>query len=114
MSVLKFRLGPSDIQAGPPALAKAYMTGQDRTPSRVQADLRGDLLSIARPGPESGRVTLPWPVHGHGRPMLTTANLTERPGPFHLAVELARGRLNDVRNQMADWQLMGLAVPDSL
>jgi hypothetical protein len=114
MGVLKFRLGASDLKAGPPALAKAYMTGQDRTPVRVQADLRGDRLSIARPGPESGRVTLPWPVLGHGRPMLTTANLNERPEPFHLAVELARGRLNDVRNQMADWELMGLRVPDPL
>ena len=37
-----------------------------------------------------------------------TATLAERPAPYVLAVELARGKLNDVRNQLADWTQMGL------
>jgi hypothetical protein len=40
--------------------------------------------------------------------------LGERPEPYDLAVELARGRLNDVRNQLADWTLGGLVSPPRL
>jgi hypothetical protein len=41
-------------------------------------------------------------------PIIGTATLSERPIPYVLAVELARGKLNDVRNQLADWTQMGL------
>lgn len=33
---------------------------------------------------------------------------------YNLPLELARGTLNRLRNQLADWQLMGLAVPPEL
>jgi hypothetical protein len=41
-------------------------------------------------------------------PLVGTATLSERPTPYVLAVELARGKLNDIRNQLADWVQMGL------
>ena len=34
--------------------------------------------------------------------------------PYNLAVELARGKLNDLRNQLADWRQMGLRTPADL
>ena len=63
---------------------------------------------------ESGRLFLPWPVEGFGTPIVGTATLIERPEPYRLAVELARGKLNDVRNQLADWRQMGLRTPPEL
>ncbi len=48
---------------------------------------------------------------GFGEPFISTATLAERPAGYDLAVELARGKLNDVRNQTADWKQMGLIVP---
>ncbi len=36
-------------------------------------------------------------------PLVGTATLAERPAPYMLAVELARGKLNDIRNQLSDW-----------
>ena len=35
-------------------------------------------------------------------------------GLYELALELARGKLNDVRNQMADWMQMGLRISPEL
>ncbi|MBX6312203.1 MAG: hypothetical protein IRY99_04690, partial [Isosphaeraceae bacterium] len=111
MGVLKFRLTPPDLAETRPDLRLAYITGQDRTPGRLQVELRPGLMTCYRENPESGRLHVAWPVAGFGTPILTTATLADRPEPYDLAVELARGRLNDVRNQAADWKLMGLRTP---
>src|SRR5690349_16775658 len=114
MGVYKFRLNPPDLAGRIPGLRRAYVTGQDRTPGRVMVEVRPGQLTISRPNPESGRVHVPWPVEGLGTTVIATATLAERAEPYDLAVELARGRLNDVRNQAADWQLMGLETPSAL
>lgn len=111
MGVLKFRFDPPDLANELPELRSAYFTGMDRTPSRTGVELRSGLLICSREGPESGRLHVPWPVEGFGAVMLSTATLAERDEPYDLAVELARGRLNDVRNQAAEWSLMGLERP---
>ncbi len=108
MSVLKFRLNQSNMGTRYPELKKAYVTGLDRAPGRTQVELRPHLLICKKEACESGRIFLPWPVDGFGMPMVGTATLVERDQPYDLAVELARGKLNDVRNQLADWRLMGL------
>jgi hypothetical protein len=110
MGVLKFRLVPPDLAIKRPDLRKAYVTGPDRTPGRSSVELRPGLLAIHREATESGRVHIPWPVEGHGEPVVGTATLVEQPGIYDLAVELARGKLNDVMNQTADWSQMGLLV----
>lgn len=112
MGLFKFRLPSSE--SDPTDLSQAYVTGQDRTPSRVRVEVREDVLTIHRDNSESGRIFVPWPVKGFGRPFVGTATLAERPQPYNLAVELARGKLNDVRNQLADWRQLGLKVPEDL
>lgn len=109
MGLFKFRLPPSLNE--PNDLEQAYVTGQDRTPSHARIEVRDDLLLVHRETTESGRVFVPWPVAGYGRPYVGTATLAERAHPYNLAVELARGKINDVRNQLADWQQLGLKVP---
>lgn len=109
MGLLKFRLPPSlppDVE-----FRRAYVTGPDRTPMRVQIEVRSGLLNVHRESPESGRLNVPWPIQGWGMPFVATATLSERHEPYDLGVELARGKLNDVRNQLADWRQAGLAVP---
>ncbi len=112
MGLLKFRL-PSWFE-GEAELRKAYVTGQDRTPQRAQIDFRSDLMLLYRDSPESGRLHVPWHVEGFGTPIVATATLAERAEPYHLSVELARGKLNDVRNQVSDWQQAGLKLTDEL
>ncbi len=113
MGVLKFRITPPGPH-GLPDLRKAYVTGLDRTPERLSVDLRPGLMICQRESPESGRLSVPWRVDGFGTPVLATATLAERAEPYDLAVELARGELNDVRNQAADWVQMGLKAPPEL
>jgi hypothetical protein len=114
MGVLKFRLTPADLASRRPDLRKAFFSGQDRTPSRTTVEVRPGSLICQRDNPESGRVNVPWPVTGFGAPVVATATLGERAEPYDLGVELARGKLNEVRNQLADWQLMGLRTTPAL
>jgi hypothetical protein len=114
MGVLKFQLTSPDSASRLPDLRKAYMTGLDRTPSRLGVELRAGMMACHRETSESGRLFVPWPVEGHGTPIVGTATLVERPESYNLAVELARGKLNDVRNQCADWQQMGLLTPPEM
>jgi hypothetical protein len=65
-------------------------------------------MTCFRETSESGRLFVPWPIAGYGTPIVGTATLAERPTPYVLPLELARGKLNDVRNQEADWVQMGL------
>jgi hypothetical protein len=114
MGVLKFLLTTPDLASRLPELRKAFITGLDRTPTRLAVELRHGVLACHRESNESGRLFVPWPVEGFGTPIVGTATLIERPEPYRLAVELARGKLNDVRNQLADWKLMGLRTPAEL
>lgn len=93
---------------------RAYMSGHDRVPWPSEVYWTGDMVVIQRPVDDSGNFHIPWQVDGYGELMLGTATLREREQPYNLHVELARGKLNIVRNQIADWQSIGLAVPDRL
>jgi hypothetical protein len=46
--------------------------------------------------------------------MGTSATLIERPRPYNLLVELARGKVNQVRGQAFDWRAGGLALTPEL
>jgi len=114
MGVMKFRLPSNESTIQSTDFRRAYITGLDRTPSRLGVELRNGLMTCVRDTIESGRLFVPWPIPGYGMPIVGTATLAERPVPYVLAVELARGKLNDVRNQLADWKLMGLRPTDEL
>lgn len=108
MGVMKFRLPSNEPAQRASDYRRAYITGLDRTPGRVGVELRNGMMNCARESTESGRLFVPWPVQGHGTPIVGTATLSDRVAPYVLAVELARGKLNDIRNQLADWVQMGL------
>ena len=60
---------------------------------------------------DSANVHVPWWVEGHGLLALSTGTLVEQSTPYVLPVELARGVVNQLRNQLSDWQMIGLIVP---
>jgi hypothetical protein len=92
-------------------LAQAYLSGIDRTPWLVRASREGDLLLLEREVSESANVHVPWLVEGYGLLALSTGTLMEQSAAYLLPVELARGTINQVRNQLFDWQMIGLAAP---
>src|SRR5271157_2852379 len=97
-----------------PGFRKAYITGLDRTPGRLSVEFRNGLMACFRETSESGRLFVPWSIAGYGTPIVGTATLAECSSPYMLSLELARGKLNDVRNQTADWVQMGLRVSPEL
>ncbi len=91
-----------------------YMSGMDRTPWVVHVEADDDELVLERDVSDSGSVTVPWHVEGHGMLALSTGTLVERWEPYHLPVELARGTINLFRAQLYEWQSIGLTVPDEV
>lgn len=95
----------------PGAVEQAYLTGMEAVPFQSSNFWEGDQIVIARDVRESGSFNILWPVPERGPLLLSTASLMERPRPYLLPVELARGQLHRLRNQHAMWQSMGLAIP---
>ena len=88
--------------------------GQDNMPYPTEATVDAQHLSLARSVSESGNLQTPWRIPGFGQLMTSSATLMERTAPYHLAIELARGKINQVRGQLADWTASGLVLSDAL
>ncbi|HVT27763.1 MAG TPA: hypothetical protein VHE81_07080, partial [Lacipirellulaceae bacterium] len=109
------RLTVHDRERIPPAgLEQVHMCGPDDVPWFGRAYFSGDQLIIERNETDSGRVFVPWRIGESGSLLINTSTLMERDRPYILEVELARGMLNNLRNQIAQWEMMGLMVPASL
>lgn len=100
---------PSDF-----VVQQTYLTGFDGIPAYCRARCNGEELLVEREGTESVKVHIPWQVAGYGRPLVATGTLQQRDRPYFLPLELARGKLNQVRNQLADWQQLGLETPEAV
>lgn len=111
---------PSHEQVPVEALASAYLAGMEGIP--WQSANRWNhpegatpvAFSLERAITESGNLNIPWHVEGFGDLMLSTASLMETSAPYNLPIELARGVINRLRNQAADWRMAGLVIPDEL
>jgi hypothetical protein len=101
---------PTPLPNGASALLRqaCFAGGYDQTPVPTATELAADRLVVSRGPDESGYLLLPWAVGPAGALVTTTATLRERPEPYSLMVELARGKLNQVRSQTAEWQEIGL------
>ena len=107
------RLIVHDRERIPPGgLEHVHMCGQDDLPWFGRAYFSGEQLIIERNEDDSGRVFVPWRIGDSAPLLISTSTLMERDAPYLLEVELARGMLNNLRNQIAQWEMMGLVVPD--
>ena len=87
--------------------------GHDRAPTLTEVQLRDGNLELAREINESAPANVPGEIARAGRLITPTTTLMFRDRPYQLAVERARGKINQVRNQYAEWQGGGLnACPD--
>ena len=111
MGVMRFLIPPSATPEGWPEVYRAYISGIDGRvfPTRVEVD--SNLMVCRRHSNESGRLNVAWPVAGFGRPVLCTSSLVERDAPYVLTVELARGKISQVRDQLGAWEIAGMTVP---
>ncbi|HEV3236079.1 MAG TPA: hypothetical protein VGZ25_03765 [Gemmataceae bacterium] len=88
--------------------------GPDNMPWPTDVHLDNGRLVVRRNVDESGYLLACWEIENAGLLMGATATLMERADPYWLPVELARGKVNQIRGQEADWRAGGLQVPGDL
>src|SRR5262249_25900310 len=115
MGTLTFQLPAGLPKEAARELERACLAGgPDNMPSPTELRHIGDQLLMSRPTDESGYLVAPWVVDGQGVLASTSATLMERKAPYDLLIELARGKLNQVRSQASDWKVGGLQIPPML
>jgi len=110
MGIYRFQVEPPDRLTEQIA-QQALLSGIDRGCWPVRSSIENGRLILSRGASESSKLHLPWPVSGRGWVTLVTGSLMESPEPYLLPLELARGTVCQLRNQMADWQGIGLTPP---
>jgi hypothetical protein len=110
MGVMRFRVFPTQRITEVMA-SRAYLSGIDRVSWPVRTSVEGGELVIQRLASDAACLNVPWPVEGHGTLTLSSGTLIEQDEPYQLPLELARGTIAQVRNQLSDWQVIGLTVP---
>jgi hypothetical protein len=115
MGTISFLL-PSTLSAtATRSLERACMAGgPDNMPWPTEVRIESGRLVLRRTVDESGYLVVPWHIAGAGLLMGTSATLMERAPPYHLVMELARGKVNQVRMQAWDWQAGGLQLSSLL
>lgn len=88
--------------------------GQDNMPFFAEVNFQLGEMTVVRSQEESGNVLVPWHVEGAGLVMARTTSLMESTRPYHLPLELVRGKLNQVRGQASDWAMGGLQMSPDL
>ncbi|MFO0821613.1 MAG: hypothetical protein U0792_00470 [Gemmataceae bacterium] len=100
-----------------PALAQAtlrkasFAHGFEQTIDATAVEVRDGRINLTKTLSDSGHLLMPWPVGGFATLVAASPTLRERAEPYRLLVELARGKLNQVRSQAAEWQAIGLVTP---
>lgn len=111
MGLIRFAV-PSTAAVGDwPQVHRGYLTGADGRIFTTRVEWDGQFVGCRRTSHESSKFHVAWPVSGYGLPMLNTASLPEREEPYNLPVELARGKIVQIRNQAGAWELAGMTVP---
>jgi hypothetical protein len=111
MGVMRFQIHPATLLEDWPEIYRAYVSGCDGRvfPTRIEID--GNTMTCRRQSSDSGKLHVAVPLEGFGRPVIATASLREQEAPYILLVELARGKIGQLRNQSATWQEAGMEVP---
>ena len=95
-----------------PEVYRAYVTGFDKHVFPTRVEIEGNVMTCRRPHSDSGKLHVAFPVEGYGRPVLSTSSLPERDAPYLLPLELARGKIGELRDQSAVWELARMSIPD--
>jgi len=110
MTLLKFAAYPEGHEFGPDDLSGAFLASRDMMPWPCQISFADGVVTCQRLVEGSASLRLRWTVPGIGQVVLSTTPLMERDEPYHLQIELAREKLRQLRERMADWEAQGLAI----
>lgn len=90
----------------------AYITGIEGVPWQCRHQLQSEQFIIGRELDESGKLNIVWPTGSCGNLCLATASLRESDEAYNLLVEIARGTVGKLKNQTAEWQRLGMRLPE--
>ena len=113
MGVIRFLLPRQELENWPD-VDRAFLGDAEGRVEVAQISRVGNELVCERSSSSSTRLFIASPIPGLGRPILNTTNLCERDESYHLVVELARGRLAQIRNLTEHWKQSGVAISQSL
>jgi hypothetical protein len=113
MGEFRFKL-PADWEPTKAQAKSIHVIGLDGVPSPCRVSADDGVLSIIRNRDESGKVFLAYPFEGFGEFTIGTGTLPESDTPYRLLIELARGTLNRLRNQISIWQEGGLEIREDV
>lgn len=89
---------------------RVHMIGFEELPWFSSVFISENQLVLQRTESDSGAVCVPWKFADKSELLLSTSTLMEREEPYFLEVELARGMVHRLRNQLETWRQMGLVV----
>lgn len=112
MGLIRFAVYPATILKDYPEVHAGFLTGADGRVFPTRIEISDNIVGCRRTTSESAKFNVTWMVKDFGRMVIPTASLPERDTPYLLSVELARGKIVQLRNQAAQWELMGLKIPD--
>jgi Glycosyl hydrolase family 10 len=111
MGVMRFLVDSRPMPHGAADLGQAYISGIDGHVFPTEVEVEGNTVTCRRGLCDSGRLHIAWPIPGFGSPVLSTASLPEREEPYLLPLELARGKIAQLRDQVSAWEVAGMTVP---
>ncbi|MEK6675573.1 MAG: endo-1,4-beta-xylanase [Planctomycetota bacterium] len=95
-------------------LAGAYVVGSDDVPLLADLNFKSGVITCKKRGAGPSGLALLWPIADVGTVLLETVRLLERPKPYSLQLELARGRLLRISQKMEDWGLLNYPGTESI
>lgn len=112
MGVMRFTVHPEGLLDAEADLPRAYISGFDGRVFASRFEVDRAVVDFRKMNPDSGKLQIPYPVEGFGKPIVSTASLREHEDPYILSLELARGKICQVRNQVATWEGLGMQIPE--
>ncbi len=93
---------------------RAYVAALDQLPWQTRVTTTATGLLVERSENESGYFHILWNTAARGPLVLITGTIVEREEPYNLPVELARGVICRLRNQVGGWEAAGLTPPPTV
>lgn len=109
MGIIKFDL-PEHWTLEKRHASSLHVVGLDGVAWPCRISRADSQISIQRNRDESGHVFVAFPFHDFGELVVSTGTLPESHTCYSLTLELARGTLNRLRNQLSNWQEGGMEV----
>ncbi len=111
MGTIHFLVPDNRVVKDQPELMAAFTSGIDGHIFPTKVSTGAGFIEFSKTTADSCKLNLAWQVPGYGRPIVRTASLSEKYNDYILVVELARGKLSELKDQKASWENSGMNIP---